>query len=132
MQLQLQRGENDGIDQFGTLTIDGNDFTCDTLEAANALIGASTYTIEFTYSPEFSDKIDGNPMPLLDVDGREAIRIHWCNWVIDPDNGRVELKGCISVGVKDGSALDTSKSTFLKLYEIIKDQTDLTITILDA
>jgi hypothetical protein len=126
MQITVTRTSktSDGI--FGTMTIDSDPFTCVTCENLADEIPAGTYTIEFTISPEFSPHINGQPMPLIDVPGRTAIRIHWANL---PS----QLLGCIAVGQKvDGDAIDTSKVEFLQLYAIIKDQTDLTIQVVEA
>jgi hypothetical protein len=115
---------SDGI--FGTMTIDSDPFTCVTCENLKDEIPAGTYDVEFTYSPEFSPHMPNNaPMPLLDVPNRTAVRIHWANL---PS----QLLGCIAVGLKvDGDAVDTSKAEFLQLYAIIKDQTDLTIQVVE-
>lgn len=106
----------DGI--FGTLSVDTKPFNCVTVENKEKAIPAGIYSVEFTYSPAFN-----RVMPLIDVPGREAIRIH-------PANLPTQLEGCIAVGATiDGDAIDSSRVTFNQLFTIIQDQKDLKITV---
>jgi len=113
-----KRITTDGI--FGVLSIDGNPFQCFTVENLKDSIPAGYYSIEFTYSPRFNQIL-----PLIDVPGRNAIRIH-------PANFPGELEGCIAVGDKEEpDAVDDSRVTFNQLNKIIEGQKDLHIAITD-
>lgn len=73
---------------IGTLYIDGIRF-CDTLEPAVAsgiIIPYGEYIVKVTYSPKFR-----RMLPLIDVPGREGIRMHRGNTVKD-------TRGCPLVG----------------------------------
>lgn len=119
--VQRKSKSSDGI--FGVLTLDWtppNPFTCVTTESLEHQIPSGTYTLEFTYSPEFN-----MTMPLIDVPGRTAIRIH-------PANFPTQLLGCIAVGQDiDGDAIDNSRTTFNQLNKILNQQAGITITIKD-
>lgn len=108
----------DGI--FGELSIDQHPFKCVTLEKKSKAIGAGTYSVEFTYSPTFN-----RIMPLINVPGREGIRIHWANYPF-------QLEGCIAVGDKvDGDAIDDSRTTFNQLWNIINEEKTINIVVND-
>jgi hypothetical protein len=114
--VQRQKETGDGI--FGILSV--NDFQCFTVENRQDIIPAGTYSVEFTYSPAFN-----RILPLLDVSGRTAIRIH-------PANFGSELLGCIGVGDKEEpDAVDNSRVTFNQLFKIINGTKDLQIQIKD-
>src|SRR4029077_10061437 len=81
------RQTKDGL--FGHLVVTPVPFFCFTVENLKDAIPAGTYPMEFTWSPEFNQT-----MPLVDVPGRSAIRIHPANW---PN----QLLGCIAVGDKE-------------------------------
>jgi Family of unknown function (DUF5675) len=118
IRVQRKRKTEDGI--FGILSIDGNPFGCFTVENLKDSIPAGYYPVEFTYSPAFNQI-----MPLIDVPGRTAIRIH-------PANYPGQLLGCIAVGdQEEPDAIDNSRVTFNQLYKIIDGQTDLHIVIVD-
>lgn len=118
IKVQRETFTSDGI--FGTLTLDDHTFTCKTLERKDKAIDAGIYSMEFTYSPAFN-----RIMPLINVPGREGIRIHWANY---PQ----QLEGCISVGEKiDGDAVDSSRIAFNQLWNVIHDKTPLNIQVLD-
>ena len=85
MNLSLIRDFKNGIAVIGRLAVDGQP-ECFTLENALVQIPAGTYKVELTFSPHFHCL-----MPLIDVPGREGIRIHIAN---NPD----QLEGCIAVG----------------------------------
>lgn len=115
--VQRRRQTTDGI--FGILSIDA--FQCFTVENRQDIIPAGIYNVEFTYSPEFNQT-----MPLIDVPGRTAIRIH-------PANYPRQLLGCIAVGDKEEpDAVDDSRVTFNQLFKIINGTKDLKIQIKDA
>ena len=109
----------DGI--FGVLSLDVHPaWTCFTVEHLQESIPAGTYPVEFTYSPAFN-----RIMPLLDVPGRTAIRIH-------PANYPVQLHGCIAVGDKEEpDAVDNSRNTFNLLFKFISGEKDLRVQVMD-
>ena len=92
-------------------------FQCSTLERADRLIAAGTYTLKWTRSPRFSRAATikkGFPMDvytpeILGVTGRSGLRIHVANYTR-------QLEGCIAPGYtlvdldKDGK-IDISQST---------------------
>lgn len=118
IRVQRRRKTIDGI--FGTLNIDDNPFGCFTVESLEHAIPAGYYSVEFTYSPEFNQT-----MPLIDVPGRTAIRIH-------PANYPKQLLGCIAVGDKEEpDAVDNSRVTFNLLYKLIDGQKDLHVMVTD-
>lgn len=81
---------------FGRLTIDGSEFTCDTLEDVvragpkvygETAIPAGRYVVRITPSAHF-----GRLMPeLLGVPGFQGVRIH-------QGNGSIDTAGCLLVG----------------------------------
>lgn len=116
--VQRIRKTADGI--IGLLTIDTSAFGCFTIENLKDAIPAGLYPVEFTYSPEFN-----TVMPLIDVPGRTAIRIHPANW---PN----QLLGCIAVGDKEEpDAVDDSRVTFNQLFKLINGQKGLEIEVRD-
>ena len=118
IRVQRKRKTTDGI--FGVLSIDGNTFGCFTVESLEHAIPPGYYPVEFTYSPRFNQTL-----PLIDVPGRTAIRIH-------PANYPGELEGCIAVGDKEEpDAVDDSRVTFNQLFKIIDGQEDLHIIVTD-
>lgn len=118
IKVQRKRKTIDGI--IGTLSIDNNTFTCFTIENLEHAIPAGLYPVEFTYSPAFN-----RVMPLINVPGREAIRIH-------PANLPTQLLGCIAVGDREEpDAVDNSRVTFNQLNKTISGQKDLQIHVMD-
>jgi len=118
IRVQRKRITVDGI--FGVLSIDGNPFGCFTVENLKDAIPAGYYSVEFTYSPRFNQTL-----PLIDVPGRTAIRLH-------PANYPGELEGCIALGDKEEpDAVDDSRVTFNQFYKIIDGQEDLHISVAD-
>ena|ERR1700719_3647161 len=119
MNLLLTRNRKTDDATFGTLQIE-NVFECYTMERNTVIIPEGIYSIEFTFSPHFH-----RLMPLLDgVPERSDIRIHPANWP-------TQLEGCIAVGTaEEPDALDYSDKAFEALWDKIKDQTDLKISIL--
>lgn len=100
--------------------MDNSAFGCFTVENLKDAIPAGLYPVEFTYSPEFNAV-----MPLIDVPGRTAIRIH-------PANYPNQLLGCIAVGDKEEpDAVDDSRVTFNQLFKLINGQEDLQIEVRD-
>lgn len=115
----------DGI--FGNLFIDQSLFKCFSCENLAKAINPGTYAMKIDFSPRFN-----RLMPHLIVPDRDAaaggdagIRLHWGNF---PAN----YEGCIGVGNgQDGDSIDNTVTTFNQLYAIIKDQPDLSITIVE-
>lgn len=132
--LQRQRGPNDDKETLGTLSIDG-EFFCDTLELPSnnkdnhpdrSCILSGTYQVQKTMSPHL-----GFVTPeLLNVPGREYIRIHPANFVR-------QLLGCMAVGfayadIDQDDVMDITKSeAAFKAFMAIVPQ-EFEITILDA
>jgi hypothetical protein len=114
---------NDGY--FGKLSLDVNPFTCCTVENLLKAIPAGIYKVNFTYSARFQRVMPHIIVPVRDAaaGGDAGIRFHSANY---PS----QLEGCIAVGNKQvGDAVEDSKETFVKLFGIIKDCTDLTLDI---
>lgn len=108
----------DGI--FGRLSLDWNPFSCYTIERLGEEIPVGTYPVEFTYSPHFN-----RMMPLVNVPGREGIRIHW-------GNIPVNYQGCIGVGDRanvSADSIDNTVTTFNQLYSIISLQAGLSLSV---
>lgn len=107
MLLQLKRGATLQGAVLGSLA--ANNFHCCSMERADKIIPAGTYSIELTYSPHFK-----RAMPLLDgVPGRTDIRIHPANWIY-------QLEGCIAVGIShEINCLDNSDAAFEPLLKRI-------------
>ncbi len=118
--IQIRRNRTTSDATFGELSIN-DQLVCYTMERNSVIIPAGTYSVEFTFSPHFH-----RIMPLLNVPGREGIRIHWANY---PN----ELEGCIAVGTQEEiDALDNSKIAFDKLMALIELETDITVTIIET
>lgn len=121
MKILVRRNSSTEDAIFGTLYMEGNPFNCVTLENKAKSIPSGVYKMEFTYSPAFN-----RIMPLINVPGREGIRIHWANY---PG----QLEGCIAVATeRDGDSVSNSRVVFNQLFNIIKDIDDLSIEIQDA
>lgn len=87
MILTLHRDQPDHTGTPGRLSIDGEP-ECFSLERTAKQIPAGRYRVAVTFSPRFRRSL---PL-LLNVPGREGIRIH-------PANVQRELDGCIAVGL---------------------------------
>ncbi len=137
---------------IGRLYVDGK-FICNTLEDKDrnlkqtmplkeikkikvpnkTAIPTGTYEITLDIvSPKFGSKsfykevCNGKLPRLLNVPGFDGILIH----VGEGSNGARLTSGCILVGNNTIiGGLTQSKETFKKLYALIKDQKDITITI---
>lgn len=136
----------------GTLYIDGEKF-CDTLEDLDrgltqdmtigeiqskkvygeTAIPKGTYKVttkvvspKFSKYPFYMEVCEGRLPRLLDVPGYEGVLIH----VADGWKKDKLLAGCIGIGERqsDGSLMN-GKETFRKLWEKIKNQSELTIEI---
>lgn len=137
MKLFLRRYEFQKDRTIGKLYIDNEPF-CDTLEDTNrdknndgdlkdpgeekvwgeTAIPSGTYKIVFMNSPRF-----GRILPRLqNVPGFDGILIH-------PGNKPEDSHGCILTGIRQGNQVLNSRMTFGRLWEKIKDQSDLWITI---
>lgn len=152
MILTLKRETNKSTYTPGKLYIDGI-FFCDTIEdldrglSQNMTIGEiqsikiygetaipkGTYKVvtdivspKFSKYPFYMETCSGKLPRLVDVPGFEGILIH----VADGPKKDKLLHGCIGIGVRqyDGSLLN-GKDTFKKLWNKIKDTTDITIEI---
>ncbi len=100
--LDLKRHTVESKSVYGHLSING--VTFDTVENNDFIIPLGTYKIYLTYSPRFK-KI----MPMIDVPGRDGIRIH-------PANTSTVLLGCIGLSTVDFKEL-------FKLLQIDKENT---------
>ncbi|MCQ2319448.1 MAG: DUF5675 family protein [Bacteroidales bacterium] len=105
---------------IGRLFIDGKVF-CDTLEpsvASGIIIPKGEYTIKVTYSPKFR-----RMLPLIDVPGREGIRIHRGNTVKD-------TKGCVIVGYNTRKGVVTSSELCeTRLVEMLEKENEIKIIV---
>lgn len=116
MTMVRNRKTKDGL--FGVLVLEGGGFQCFTCENLATAVLPGTYSMAFTYSPRFN-----RVMPLVNVPNREGIRLHWGNF---PSN----YEGCIGVGNGvETDSIDNTVATFNQLYALIKDDTDLSLTI---
>lgn len=81
---------------------------------------------KFSQYPFYMEVCQGKIPRLVDVPGYEGVLIH----VADGWKKDKLLQGCIGIGERqaDGS-LYNGKETFKRLYNIIKNQTDLSIEI---
>lgn len=118
MKLFLTRLDATDHGIFGHLTCDGDPFNCVTLERHDISIPVGTYKVTLYQSPT------KGLVPLLhDVPNREMIEIHWGNYETDS-------LGCILVGMeRDGFAIDSSKSAFQSLMNVLNGCDDISITI---
>lgn len=128
MKLKLIRKALKDTYTIGDLYINDQKF-CNTLEDkvrpdgvkvyGETAIPYGTYKVVITQSARF-----GRLLPLLvDVPMFEGIRIH-------PGNVAADTHGCILVGVNDTKGrISQSRKTFDKLFEILKDEKDITIEI---
>jgi len=128
MKLELERIVLKNTYTIGELYID-EEYECDTLEDrvrpdgvkvfGETAIPEGTYKVIITFSKRFQRDL---PL-LLDVPMFNGIRIHFGNTAAD-------TKGCILVGINNVKGKVTqSKVTFEKLFEKLKDQEDIEITI---
>ena len=105
---------------IGRLFIDGAAF-CDTLEPAMAsgiIIPEGEYTVKVTYSPKFR-----RMLPLIDVPGREGIRMHRGNTVMD-------TQGCVLVGYNTKEGVITSSAVCeTKLVEMLEKENKIKIIV---
>lgn len=118
--LELVRFFKGGRYTIGRLSIDGMAF-CDTLEPAVAsgiIIPEGEYTVKMTYSPKFR-----RILPLIDVPGREGIRIHRGNTVND-------TTGCVLVGYNTQKGVVTSSAMCeTKLVEMLDKENNIKIIV---
>lgn len=126
MKLELKRTTPTNISTIGELFIDG-EFFCYTLEDVvrdkkiygQTAIPAGTYKVIITPSNRFK-----RDLPLLvDVPNFVGVRIH-------PGNSAVDTDGCILVGsTKSQDFIGNSRTTFELLYEKLKPEKDIEISI---
>lgn len=130
MNLQLKRIAKTPDYTIGKLSIDGTYF-CDTLEdpvrdltrepkmPGNTAIPAGTYKVIVNQSPRFKRLLPR----LLNVPYFEGILIHRGNTAKD-------TSGCILVGENKRKGMVLNSTYYEeRLVEILKDQTNITITI---
>lgn len=109
---------------FGVLHIDGKKF-CDTIERLR--IPAGEYGLILTISNRvlhgslWSPWKDGSLPLVLDVPGREGIRIH-------AGNKPADSSGCILIGIRQGDVLTSSRATLLQLRALLGFPVPLKIT----
>ena len=116
---------SDGI--FGNLFIDTNLFKCFTCENLAKAIGAGTYTVKMDFSPRFNRIMPHVIVPDRDAaaGGDAGIRIHW-------GNNPSDYEGCLGVGNgQEGDSIDNTVTTFNQLFNVIKDQKDITLTVVE-
>lgn len=125
MKIQVVRRVYTARSTIGDLLIDGK-FQCHTLEDTvrqpgikeygRTAIGSGVYDLTLTFSPKFSPKYDGKPIPLLNnVPNFEGIRIHWGNTDADTD-------GCILLGkTEDVDFIGQSREAFNEFYPLLED-----------
>ena len=119
MILTLHREPSQPWGTPGRLSIDGEP-ECFTLERTAKQIPAGKYRVAVTFSPRFR-----RPLPLLlNVPGREGIRIH-------PANVQIELDGCIAVGLaRFEKGVSRSKEAMARLQpQIVAAKGDVWIDI---
>jgi hypothetical protein len=148
MKLLLKRRFKGESYTIGSLYVDGKQF-CDTLEdtdrgltqsmqlseirklkiAGQTAIPTGTYkVVTNVVSPKYSTReayrFCGAKVPrLLDVPGYEGVLIHIGNYAKDTE-------GCILVGEnKVKGQVINSTATFKRLYELLKEEKEITITI---
>jgi len=136
LKLLLQRGRSSARSTPGKLFVDGK-FECSTLEDIVRAVGekvygktaipAGIYKVVLTYSPKFSPKYGGKPIPLLvAVSNYEGVRIHWGNTAEDTD-------GCILVGdAPTPDFLGQSRVAFDRLYAKLAGATEISLEIREA
>lgn len=110
---------------FGKLTIDGSDFTVETLELPwrnnspqLSCIPEGTYETSYLMSPRFKRKL----YRLADVPGRSGILIHVGNYGGDIKKGKKsDIEGCILLGkargVLNGQNVVTSSKVAMDAFE---------------
>lgn len=138
MKLKLNRVYFAPTYTIGKLYVDGELF-CDVLEDTNrdknkdgdlndpgegkvygeTCIPFGKYKVIITMSQRF-----GRLLPLLlNVKGFKGIRIH-------PGNTAIDTHGCLLVGINDKKGrISNSKTTFEKLFNLMKDEKDIEIEI---
>lgn len=129
MKLLLNRTVCGAVSTIGTLTIEGDDFTCYTCEdmdrkledggvkvKGETCIPRGTYQVVISFSNRFR-----KPLPiLLGVSGFEGIRIH-------PGNTAADTDGCILPGLEvshDGTSVLQSRDAFNALFARINKALD--------
>jgi hypothetical protein len=110
-------------------------FHCKTLELPNknnergkSSIPASSYKLEFEYSPKFHRKL----WELKGVPGRSEIKIHAGNYAR-------QIQGCILVGdfhldIDNNGSRDVrnSRNTLKRLHKTLENESNLEIRVLDS
>jgi len=140
MKLTVQRIIKEDNHTTGALFLDGKYF-CDTMEdkdrglysymnigeISNIKIKSQTaipygrYRMRISYSPRFKKDLP----EILNVPGFTGVRIH-------SGNTQDDTEGCILVGEKNGpgTSVLNSRKTFDKLFDIIKQESELEIEII--
>lgn len=108
LDLKLHRKDNNGGALVNRLAIADKEF-CWMLENGDLKIPPGKYEIDLTWS----NRIKRFYPVLLDVPGREGIRIH-------PANFATELLGCLAPGYStNGESVSESRKAFNDLTDII-------------
>lgn len=127
MKLTVVRNRKTADGIFGKLSIDTSLFTCYTCENLAKAINPGTYVVKIDFSPRFNRLLPHVVVPDRDAEagGDAGIRLHWGNV---PAN----YEGCIGVGNgQDGDSIDNTVTTFNQLYSIIKDESPLSLTVIE-
>lgn len=129
MKITITRFKQDDYQTLGDLTIDGDEFTCKTLELPwldnqrnISCIPAGTYQVEKRNSDKFDDHFH-----LLSVPDRDLILIHHGNY-------KKDTEGCILVGKEhidiDGDGhedVTSSKDTMKELNSILPSKFEVKV-----
>jgi hypothetical protein len=138
MLLTLERLQSGDEGTFGIIQFEDKVFVTGELpwrdnEVGLSCIPTGTYRCEYTFSPRFNKKT----YCLMDVPGREAIRIHAGNFCGDRQKGYASnVDGCILIGHVLGNlhrqmaVLDSKKG--LKAFEELLEHREFYLEIIDA
>lgn len=127
MRAILERLESGPQGTFGKFTVGNTSFFSGELSwrdnhANISCIPTGLYCCTFTYSVRFKKYM----YLVLNVDGRDGIRLHSANLMGDSDKGyRCQLNGCIALGEKLGTiegqkALLISRPAITKLENLME------------
>lgn len=151
MNITLKRLSTGDQGTQGALTIDSNDFTCDTLELPwrddaprASCVPAGEYLVALAWTGHlWSPRPDGKIFQLQNVEGRQAIDIHAATWAGDVSKGwHSDLLGCLALGLSFGMlqppdvsqpqlAILSSRAALTKFMALVGDG-PFQLTILDA
>lgn len=151
MNITIQRGKPDTKQVIGRLTMDENEFACDTLENLNVIIAAGEYACVYNKSPRLSllaqnrwlekhtGKVEADcpfeernvwTFEIQNVPGKTGVRIHSLNYYS-------QSKACIGLGEKipdmNGDAeedIANSRDT-IRAFQAATKYKDFTLVIKD-